>query len=219
MSTTKKNLIFSQKWLSRRRIRKKIVKKFLKENPGPAEDETYNRYEYVVETIKQGNNIILVRPANLKLGFDFRIDVEGMRFRNGRQAPSHLDLFEDLKIKYEKDPEFCKTVINAIISVNNMKDPEEILPHFKDKNIGLSVELILKISKWFAIEQDIRYWNGWGRNKQVLWLKLMWHYKFRYEPTPQGFKFYDGRGNLITEHTAAEKANLKSIAEINTPIQ
>jgi len=167
LSITKKELIFSQKGLSRKEIRKKMVEEFLKETPGPAEDETYNRYVYLVEKTKEGN-VILVRPANLKLGFDFRIDVEGMKFRNGTQAPSHLDLFEDLYLKYKNDAEFCNEVIKAIIAVNDMKDPEEILPNIKDLGFGLSVELNLKVSKWFAVEQDIRYWNGWGRNKQVL---------------------------------------------------
>jgi hypothetical protein len=206
MATTKRELIFSQKGLTRNEVRKKVIEIFLQEKPGPAEDETYNRYLYLVEKTSDGN-VVLVRPANLKLGFDFRIDVEGKTFRKGRQAPSHLDLFEDLKLKYEHNPKFCYDVIEEIIAVNNMKDPEEILPYFKDIKIGLSVELILKVSKWFAIEQDIRYWNGWGRNKQVLWLKLMKHYKFRYEPTNSGFKFHDN-GNLLSEETAAKRANL-----------
>jgi hypothetical protein len=207
LATTKRELIFSQKGMSRKDIRKKMVEEFLEEKPGPADDETYNRYVYLVEKTKEGN-VILVRPANLKLGFDFRIDVEGKKFRNGTQAPSHLDLFEDLNLKYKKNSEFCNKVINAIIAVNDMKDPEEILPTIKDLRIGLSVELILKVSKWFAVEQDIRYWNGWGRNKQVVWLKLMWHYKFRYEPTPQGFKFYDNQGKLLSEDKAAKAAGI-----------
>lgn len=207
MSITRKELIFSQKGISRKQVREKMVKCFLEEKPGPAKDETYNRYHYLVERTKEGN-IILIRPANLKLGFDFRIDVEGMKFRKNTNAPSHIDLFEDLKKKYSVNKQFCDDVIQGIKDVNDMKDSEEILPNIKDLKIGFSVELILKISKWFAIEQDIRYWNGWGRNKQVLWLNLMRYYEFRYKPIKQGFKFYDKNGNLLTELMAAKLAGL-----------
>lgn len=207
MSTSKKEFIFSQKGLTREQVREKVVKCFLKEKSGPAEDETYNRYHYVVEKTNDGN-VIIIRPANLKLGFDFRIDVEGILFSKNTNAPSHLDIFEDLKEKFEVNKQFCDEVIEAIIDVNNMKDPEELIPHIKDLKIGLSVELILKVSKWFAIEQDIRYWNGWGRNKQVYWLKLMRYYRFKYMPTKQGFKFYDKNGKLLTEDTAGKKAGL-----------
>ncbi len=199
-------MIFSQKGLTRDGIRRKVVEQFLKEKPGPAKDETYNRYEYLAEKTKQGN-VILIRPANLKLGFDFRIDVDKLTFRKGTHAPTHIDLFEDLKKKYLNDKDFCDKVIEAIIDVNNMEEPEEILIDLKDKGIGFSLELILKVSKWFAVEQDIRYWNGWGRNKQVLWLKLMRHFEFKYEPTPSGFKFYDNGGKLLTEEKAISVMN------------
>jgi len=212
MGTTKIELIFSQKGLTREEIRRKAVEWFLKEEPGPAKDETYNRYEYLVEKTKQGN-VILIRPANLKLGFDFRIDVDKLTFRKGTHAPTHIDLFEDLKKKYLEDKDFCDKVIQAIIDVNNMVEPEDILSDFDDKNIGYPVELLLKISKWFAVEQDIRYWNGWGRNKQVLWLKLMRHFEFKYEPTPSGFKFYDKDGKLLTEEKAISVMELKTKQE------
>ncbi len=38
--------------MSREEIRKKVVEGFLKEKPGHAEDETYNRYEYLAEKNK-----------------------------------------------------------------------------------------------------------------------------------------------------------------------
>jgi len=210
MGKTEIELIFSQKGMTREEIRRKVVELFLEEKSGPAKDETYNRYDYIVEKTKQGN-VILIRPANLKLGFDFRIDVDQLTFRKGTHAPTHIDLFEDLKKKYLEDKDFCDKVIQAIIDVNNMMEPEEILKDFEDKNIGYSVELLLKVSKWFAVEQDIRYWNGWGRNKQVLWLKLMRHFEFKYEPNPNGFKFYDNTGKLLSEERATAIMNDSSI--------
>ena len=206
MGTTKIELIFSQKGLTREGIRRKVVEQFLKEKPGPAKDENYNRYEYLVEKTKRGN-VILMRPANLKLGFDFRIDVDKLIFRKGTHAPTHIDLFEDLKKKYLKDKDFCDKVIKAIIDVSNMEEPEDILNKIEDKEIGYSVELLLKLSKWLAIEMDIRYWNGWGRNKYALWLRLMRYFKFKYEPCPKGFKFYDKEGKLLTEERAIDVMN------------
>ena len=203
MATTKIEIIFSQKGMSREDIREKVVEEFLKEKPGPAKDETYNRYEYLAEKTKEGN-ILLIRPANLKLGFDFRIDVDKIIFRKGTHAPTHIDIFEDLKKKFLEDVGFCDEVIKAIIDVNNMAEPEEILINFEDKDVGYSVELLLKLSKWLAIEQDIRYWNGWGRNKQILWLKLMRYFEFKYVPTSSGFKFYNKEGSLLSEEKATK---------------
>ena len=206
---TRIEFIFSQKGLSRREVKEKVVKKFFEEKPGPAEDGKYNKYTYLVEKTKEANiNVVLIRPANLKLGFDFRIDVEGMTFSKGTHAPSHVDLFEDLKLKFSKDVQFCDKVIETIIEVINMKDPEEILGNFKDLNIGYSVELILKISKWFTIEQDIRYWNGWGRKKYERWIRLMRYYNFRYSTKKGNFYFYDNNGKKLTEDTAAKKAGI-----------
>ncbi|MFH2020253.1 MAG: hypothetical protein ABIJ34_02500 [archaeon] len=198
MSLTKLNLNINQKGLSREELRKIVVGEFLKEKHGPADDETYQRYEYLVEKTLEGN-ILLIRPANLKLGFDFRIDVDKMTFRKGTHAPTHIDLFEDLKFKYSKNEEFCNKVIEAIVNVNKMIEPKEILITFEDKKIGFSVDLLLKLSKWFAVEQDIRYWNGWGRMKQVLWLQLMQYFEFRYKAVDTGFNFFDKDGTLLSE--------------------
>ena len=206
MTKTKIEFIFSQKGMTREQVRKKVVEKFLEERSGPAKDETYNRYDYLVEKT-DGGNVILVRPANLKLGFDFRIDVDSMTFRKKSHAPTHIDILEDLKNKRAKDAEFEAVVRKAIIKVNEMYDPEELLPEINDKEIGFPVELILKISKWFAIEQDIRYWNGWGRNKQVLWLELMNYFNYNYIPVDSGFKFVDSTGNILTEKKAIAVMN------------
>ncbi|MBR9691857.1 DNA adenine methylase [Candidatus Woesearchaeota archaeon] len=192
--------------MTREEVRKRVVEKFFEEKPGPAKDETYNRYHYLVEKTKEGN-IFLIRPANLKLGFDFRVDVDGMVFRKGTNAPTHIDIIEDLKKKSIEDKEFGNKVIDAILEVVDMKDPEEILNKIEDKNIGYSVELLLKLSKWLAIEMDIRYWNGWGRTKYSLWLNLMRLFKFKYEPTPKGFKYYDDEGLGVSEETAIKALN------------
>lgn len=49
--------------------------------------------------------------------------------------------------------------------VFNCQEPNLILKNNPNVNFntGFSVELILKILKWFFIEQDIRDWNYSGR--------------------------------------------------------
>ncbi|MCK5283094.1 MAG: hypothetical protein KAK00_06810 [Nanoarchaeota archaeon] len=146
----------------------------------------------------------MISPANLKFGFDFRIDVDRMAFRKRIQAPIHTGIFEDLKENFSKDKDYCDKVIQAITDVNNIIEPEEILKDFEDENIGFSVELLLKASKWLAVEQDIRYWNGWDRNKQALWIRLREYFEFNYAPIKQGFKFYNQEGKLLTEEEAVK---------------
>jgi hypothetical protein len=209
MALTKVDFMFSQRGMTRKSILEKVVLKFMEEKPGPAEDENYNRYEYHVEKIKQGE-VVLTRPANLKLGFDFRIDVPSMKFLRNTVSPSHEDMFQDLKLKHSKDPDFAEQVRKAIIRVYNMEEPADVLKTINDKNIGLSVELLLKVSKWFAIEQDVRYWNGWGRNKHILWLDLMrffaYDFKIAKKAGVPSFIFYHDKKEL-TEKKAIEIMN------------
>lgn len=207
MGTQTIELLFSQKGMTRQSIRKKMVDKFLLEKPGPAEDETYNRYIYVVEKVKEGD-IILVRPANLKLGFDFRIDVTDIKFSKGTNAPSHYDIFMDLKKKHEINKIFAEEVRLGILRIINMEDPIDVLKDIKEEDLGLSVELLLKISKWFAVEMDIRYWNGWGRNKYRVWLELMKLFNYQFIAISTGYNFQDENGEVITENKA-----LKSLEE------
>lgn len=198
--------IFSQKDLSRREVRKKVVDKFIIEKPGPVEVGTLRRYQYTAEKTNDGDIVILVRPANLKMGFDFRIDVKDFGFNTGKtpDAPSHLNILDDLKLKHNTDSTFAEEVRQAIIRVIDMEDPEDVIKDIEDKGIGLSVELLLKISKWFAIEMDIRYWNGWGRNKYKLWLDGLGSFNYNYEPIDTGYVFYDRDGKKITEPALAK---------------
>jgi len=211
MAINKIEFIFSQKGMDRAEIRKKVVEKFLEEKPGPGEnDDPYNRYEYLVEKTKEGN-ILLTRPANLKLGFDFRIDVEGKKFMKGTISPAHQDIFLDLKEKYAKDPKYAEEIRRAIIRVYNMDEPEDIISSISEKNIGFSVELILKLAKWFAIEQDVRYWNGKGRILNITWLELIKYFNYNFKIIKknkvQAFVFYDCEGNEVFEKKATKLMN------------
>ena len=59
----------------------------------------------------------------------------------------------------------CGRLHQAIERVYNCEDPEDILPEYTDIKfkVGYPLDLILKVIKWFLIEQDIRDWNYSGR--------------------------------------------------------
>lgn len=150
--------------LSREELRRQVVEKFLLETPGTGTGFDTSRYTYYVEQLQDGSQIYLTRPAYLKKGFDFLIHVEGRIFLTGQDYPKHEDIFRDLRAK-KKAPDLCKRLHKAITEVYNCREPDEILKDYSDVSFmsGFSVELILKVLKWFFIEQDIRDWNYSGR--------------------------------------------------------
>jgi hypothetical protein len=154
-----------RKYSSRRELRDIVIKKFMEEEPGLGNGDDTSRYRYNVETLSDGRRIYLTRPAYLKKGFDFRINVEKTIFETGKEYPRHDDIFKDLELKNQVDSVSGKNLYQAIERVYNCEDPEDILIDCKDVDfrIGHSVELILKVIKWFLIEQDIRDWNYSGR--------------------------------------------------------
>ncbi len=135
------------------------------EEPGTGTDYKTSRYKYFVEELQDGRRIYLTRPAYLKKGFDFLIHVEGEVFKTGRDFPKHDDLFEDLNEKKKENPALYQQLHEAMTSVYDCQDPEEVLKYLDDLEFksGFTVELILKTLKWFFIEQDIRDWNYSGR--------------------------------------------------------
>ena len=139
-----------------------LIKKFFDEEMGTSSQSTY--YEYKVETLKDNNYIYIRRPAPLHNGFDFRIGVSNYKFNNSssKEFPSHENLISDLIIKLSENKEYYQELCFLIERIFKCEeiDFENITITFKN---GYSVELILKLVKWFFIEQDIRYWNKSGR--------------------------------------------------------
>ena len=152
-------------YTSRVELRKIVVFKFLEETPGLGRGDDASHYRYNVEILSDGRRIYLTRPAYLKKGFDFRINVESTMFQTKHEYPKHDDIFDDLRLKWQEDPAMCTRLHQALERVYNCEDPEDILPEYKDIefNAGHPVDLILKVIKWFLIEQDIRDWNYSGR--------------------------------------------------------
>jgi len=149
----------------RNELRKIVIDKFLTEEPGKGRREKASMYKYFVEKLKDSRCIYLTRPAPLKLGFDFLIHVEGETFKRGGDNPAHDDIRDDLMCKKKENPTKYRKLHEMMMRVyENCEEPDEIL---KDSELGfksgLSIEIILKVLKWFFIQQDIRYWNYSGR--------------------------------------------------------
>lgn len=148
---------------TRNDVRMRVINKFSEEEPGTGNSINASKYDYFVEQMKDGNRIILSRPANLKNGFDFLIRVENYIFSNNKDYPKHDDLLHDLVKKKNESPQNYDLLLNSIEKVFNCEEitPQQFDIHF---TTGYSAELQLKVLKWFFIEQDIRYWNYSGRN-------------------------------------------------------
>lgn len=171
MSVIKVNCSFSNAG-TRNEVRTRVLNKFIDELPGTGRGELASRYVYYVEKLEDGSRIFLKRPARLNNGLDFTINVENVNFEKEigkrlRTNPSHKDILDDLEQKKSENNtvEFIKFV-KLLDDVYNCKELEAYteFPHFKS---GYSSELVIKVVKWFFIEQDITYWNNSGRN--MLW--------------------------------------------------
>ena len=151
---------------TRQQIRRRVVQRFLKEDPGLGSGRLTSRYRYDVERLVGGTKVYLLRPAWLKKGFDFLINVERIRFSNGKENPSHDDILSDLGLKHGQDRHQYQRLHEAIAQVYRGEDPSRVLSDYRGLNFprGYTTELILKVLKWFWIEQDIRDWNYSGRS-------------------------------------------------------
>jgi len=151
--------------LPRRELRRKVVERFLLEEPGTGTGSHSSPYTYYVEKLKDGSRIYLTRPAYLKKGFDFLIHVEGKLFLTNRDFPKHDDIFLDLRRKKKANPKLYPKLHEAMTRVYCCEDPKNVLKDVGNLEFkgGFSVEMILQVLRWFFIEQDIRDWNYSGR--------------------------------------------------------
>lgn len=107
---------------SRNDIRMNVVNELAKELPGEGKDKLASKYTYYVETLTDQRRIYLRRPAFLHNGFDFVVCVEGINFNptgRRRDYPTHDDILNDLREKYNEDPkkyESLYVALNAIYS-------------------------------------------------------------------------------------------------------
>jgi len=151
--------------INRNNLRKLAVKEFTKERAGTGKDELSTNYRYIVETLRSGDKIYITRPAFNKLGFDFLIHAESYIFSNNKDNPKHDDFINDLKDKIDINSNIKTNILDDLNKVFNCYEPDDVVNYeIYNKLSGYPMDLILKTSKWFFIEQDIRYWNYSGRN-------------------------------------------------------
>jgi len=124
-------------------------------------------YRYFVEILSNGKRIYLERPASLNKGCDFKIYAEDLLLhKNGNdKPPSHKDIIDDLQHKAQENAQSYQRLVVLIEKVYQCDDFDEIIEMAKEIpfHTGWSCETLLKLIKWFFIEQDITYWNGVGR--------------------------------------------------------
>jgi hypothetical protein len=130
-------------------------------------EDCQTKLRYFVETIGE-QRIYIERPGRLNKGCDFVIYIENEITWNNRndKPPTHDFVLSDLQYK--------KSIFSTeqwVLLIASIRDIYEVKPfdvaHNKIQDLpqtGLSYELILKLLRWFFIEQDITYWAGTGRD-------------------------------------------------------
>ena len=159
--------------LSNNRVdsRKEIVELFLDEIAGTGKGENTSKYHYIVENYN-GYKIVLKRPAFLNKGFDFTVDIDGIKFKNlhnnGFHVPSHNDITNALRQAKENYPTKYNNIKRIILDLYEFNEPNyDLISDLKYKdylNNEHPFRIILMAIKWLFIEQDITYWNWSGRN-------------------------------------------------------
>ncbi|WAH42108.1 hypothetical protein NZD89_00890 [Alicyclobacillus fastidiosus] len=151
--------------LDRTAIRKRLLLYFANEEPGTGKLEKTSRYRYCVETMEDGSTIWIVRPGR-RNGNDFRIEVEGHRFGKSK-TPKYEDVYRDLELKREANPkQFQKFLefVDAVYACREFKEKRLQTLCAKFAGVGYPADLIIRLIKWFLIEQDMTYWNSSGRD-------------------------------------------------------
>jgi hypothetical protein len=149
----------------------RVVNKFAEELPGKGKGDLRSVYVYYVENLQSGDRIYLKRPGSAfqgYYGFDFVICVENNNYaktdKRKRNNPSHKDITEDLLKKKNENVVMYEKMYKLLRKIYECHDvSEQEINEFKFKN-GLPVDQVIKVVKWFFIEQDIRYWNHSGRD-------------------------------------------------------
>jgi len=141
-------------------IRKLLLDTWIKE-------PKYIKYRYFVDVLENSNRVYLERPGRLNKGCDFVIFIEDDNlFKNGNdKPPSHKYVTEDLKLKKQSlTADEWHDFFKAIDTIFQCSSYDDTLQYTQNLPIfGKSYELILKLIRWFFIEQDITYWSGRGR--------------------------------------------------------
>lgn len=118
--------------------------------------------EYEVEQLNDGKKIVIKKPGK-KNENDIRVDLYDPN-SNARISLSHDEIREDIRKKYQKNPEETKNLIDGLRDVYEGKEPDDVIKERKIKNAtGLPADTILKNFKWIWGQEDCNYKFGKGR--------------------------------------------------------
>jgi hypothetical protein len=149
----------------REAIRREVVGWWLDELPGIT--GTRNCYRYYVERLADGSRIYLDRPTRLNKGMDFVIKCENYIFyKNGNcKPPSHRDLTALVTDLTDGNRARLATqeLRRALGLVWKCADPTALWNNFPKQLQNEKSERLLKLARWFFIEQDLTYWTESGR--------------------------------------------------------
>jgi len=141
-------------------IRKFLLSTWIQENPA-------TKYRYFVEELSNGGRIYLERPGRLNKGCDFVIYIENrLCYKNENDMPpKHEYILNDVRAKKAlltpiQFEQFTKAM-NVIYCCGRYSNAENYVTNLP--LIGLDYEALLKLVRWFFIEQDVTYWASSGR--------------------------------------------------------
>ncbi|MDQ7057064.1 MAG: hypothetical protein Q9N62_00790 [Ghiorsea sp.] len=132
------------------------------------QENSRTKYRYFVETLESGAQIYLERPGRLNKGCDFVIYIEGyILYQNGNdKPPKHDFIIADFAIKKKQlsDKQY-KHLLKAVKAIYDCKPYCDAENYVCDlPKVGVEYEVLLKLLRWFFIEQDITYWAKSGRD-------------------------------------------------------
>lgn len=133
---------------------------------------------YDVDTLIDGRKIYITKPGgktafgNMKIT-DFMVWIYDERTEEAWRI-GYDEILNDLREKGKINPEETIKIYDALESVLNGKEPNEILKDTTFNNIsGYSVDLLLKSLKWIWGQEDCNYPTKMGRMSvwDGLWIK------------------------------------------------
>lgn len=155
---------------NRAQMRKDLITQFIQEQPGTGNGNLASRYTYQVEKLNNNYSIYLRRPTQLNKGFDFTVNISGLKFKKNicYSTPSHTDIINALMdcknhfpaIYQNQIIPYLHNIYNCIpVNFTNLTGAT-----FADyQQIQHPIEIILLAIKWLFMEQDCAYWNYSGR--------------------------------------------------------